>query len=106
MKLVKAFLHHIVRKCLFYRHLLEKHNAENLQDFAKTLLEFEFFLDNGRQQVDADRYPYLGLDGVDAGAEKRLYAKVLLDPFEKEFYLPAAFEQLRYRQCRQGKVVG
>jgi hypothetical protein len=45
-----------------------------LQDFAKTLLEFEFFLDNGRQQVDADSYPYLGLDGVDAGAEKRLYA--------------------------------
>ena len=106
MKLVKAISRHIVRKCLFYRHLLEKHNAENLQDFAKTLLDIEFFLDNGRQQVHADCYPYLGLDGVDACAEKSLYAKILLDPFEEEFYLPAAIEQLRNRQCRQRKVVG
>jgi len=106
MKLFRAVLRHIVRKCLFYRHLLEKHNAENLQDFAKTSLDVEFFLDNGRQQIHADCYPYLGLDGVDAGAEKRLYAKILLDPFEEEFYLPAAFEQLRNRQRRQCEVVG
>ena len=106
MKLVKAVLRHIVHKYLFYRHLLEKYNAENLQDFAQTQLEIEFFLDDCRQHIHADSNPYLGLDGVYAGAEKRLYAKVLLDPFEEQFYLPAAFEQLRNRQCRQGKVVG
>ena len=106
MKLVKIILRHIVRKCLFYRHLLEKRNAENLQDFAKTLLDGKFLLDNGRQKIHADRNPYLCLDGVDAGAEKRLYAKILLYPFEKDFYLPAAFEKLRNRQRRQRKVVG
>jgi hypothetical protein len=99
MKLVKIILRRIVRKCLFYRHLLEKHNAENLQDFAKTLLDSQFFLDNGCQQVHADCNPYLDLDGIYAGAEKRLYAKIMLYPFEKEFHFPSAFEKLRNRQC-------
>ena len=106
MKLAKIVLHNIIRKCLFYRYLLEKRNAENLQDFAKTLLDSKFLLDNSRQQINADSNPYLRFDGVDTGAEKRLYAKVMLYPFEKEFYLPAAFEQLSYSQCRQRKVVG
>jgi len=45
MKLANLFLRFIVHKYLSYRHLLQKYNAEYLQDFANTLFEFEFFLD-------------------------------------------------------------
>jgi hypothetical protein len=120
--------------------LLEKHNAENLQDFAQTQLEFEFFLDNCHQHVNADGNPYLCFDGVLGSAEKGFdtgYEKisrgsfvgwglpnrpesawqappynydctrnnpnaydshVLLDPFEKDFYLPATLVKFGYRQ--------
>src|SRR4030043_1229800 len=105
MKLVKFILRSIIHKYLSYRYLLEKYNAEDLQDFAKTLFEIEFFLDNGDQHVHADRDPYLGLDGVDGRAKKRLDTQILLDPFEEEFYLPAAFVKFGNDQCRQCKVV-
>ena len=105
MRLANYILRHIVHKHLFHRHLLEKHNAENLQDFGQTHFQFEFFLDNRYEYVHADSDPYLGLDSVDAGVKKRLDAKVLLDPFEEQFYLPAAFVKLGNCHRRQREVV-
>jgi hypothetical protein len=37
---------------------LEKHNAENLQDFAQTQLCFQFFLDDRRQNVNAGGFGF------------------------------------------------
>ena len=101
MKLNVLVLRNIFCKYLCNKNLLEKHNAENLQDFAQTQLDFEFFLDNRHQNVNADGYPNLSLDGVYARAEKGFDSKVLLDPFEKDFYAPAAFVQLCDCQCVQ-----
>ena len=46
MKLDYFILRYSFRKYLCHRDFLEKNNAENLQDFAQTQLDFEFFLDN------------------------------------------------------------
>ena len=70
MKLNILVLQDIFCKYLFNKDFLEKRNAENLQDFAQTQLDFELFLYNRNQNVNADSYPNLGFDGIDAGAEK------------------------------------
>ena len=44
-------LRHSFHKYFCNMDFLEKYNAENLQDFAQTQLDFEFFLD------DSVRYP-------------------------------------------------
>ena len=51
MKLTLSVLQNIFRKYLCNRDFLEKYNAENLQDFAQTQLDFEFFLDNCHQRL-------------------------------------------------------
>lgn len=101
-----VFLYGCFCKYLLYRHLLEKHNVENLQNFAKAVRESEFFLDNGHQHVDADRNPDLGLDGIVAGAEKGFDAQILFDPFEEEFDVPATLIYTGNGPCRQGEIVG
>ena len=105
MKLKTFVLRQIFRKYLCNRDFLEKNNAENLQDFAQTQLDFEFFLDNRNQNVNADSNPDLSLHGVLAGAVKAFDSQVSLDPFEKDFYPPAALVKLSNSQCRQSKIV-
>ena len=100
MKLTIFVLQSIFRKYLCNKDFLEKSNAENLQDFAQTQLDFEFFLDNGYQYINADGYPDLGLDRIDTGAEKRFDSQILLYPFEENFYLPSTFVKLCNRQSR------
>ena len=70
MKLKKFVLRQILRKYLCNRNFLEKYNAENLQDFAQTQLDFEFFLDNRYQNVNTDGNSDLGLHCVLGSAEK------------------------------------
>ena len=105
MKLVKFILRYIIHKYLFYRHLLEKYNAENLQDFAQTHLDFQFLLDNCHKNINAYGYPDLSFHGIDTGAEKCFDSQLLLDPFEKYFYSPAALVKLSNYQSWQNKVV-
>ena len=90
MKLKVFVLRHIFRKYFCNKNFFEKCNAENLQDFAQTQLDFEFFLDNCHQNINTDGNPDLSLYRVLGGAEERLDTQVLLDPFEENFYLPAA----------------
>jgi hypothetical protein len=47
------------------------------------------FFDDGHEDIDGYGYPYLGLDRVLGGAEKRLDAQVLFDPLEEKLDLPA-----------------
>ena len=86
MKLNICVLRHSFRKYLCNRNFLEKYNAENLQDFAQTQLDFQFLLDNRYQNVNADSNPDLSLHRVLGSAEKCFDTQVLLDPFEKYFY--------------------
>ena len=101
MKLNVFVLRHSFRKYLCNRDFLEKYNAEDLQDFAQTQFDFEFFLDNRYQNVNADGCPDLSFHCVGAGAEKCFDTKVLLDPFEKDFYPPTALVELSDYQCVQ-----
>ena len=88
------------------RGFLEKVETQNLQDFVHTAVEIEFFLDDGHQDVDADRYPNLSLDRVFGGPIESLNAQVLFDPFEEKFHLPATLVKLGDCQSVQHEVVG
>ena len=72
----------------------------------KTVGQMQAFLGNGDQHVGADRDPDLRLDRVLVGAIKRLDAQVLLDPFEKQFDLPALAIQICNQFGFEGEVVG
>ena len=66
----------------------------------------KFFLNNGDEHVGGHGAPDLRLDRVLAVAQKLLDAQVLLDPFEEQLDLPAAFVPSGNGQGRQGRVVG
>ena len=72
----------------------------------KTVRQMQAFLGNGDQHVCADRDPDLRLDRVLVGAIKRLDAQVLLDPFEKQFDLPALAVQVCNQLGLESEVVG
>ena len=93
------------RKYLSYRDFLKKRNAENLQNFAQTAFDSQLLLQDGYQHVNTDRNPNLCFHGIDRRAIERLDPKILLDPLEKQFHLPAAFVQFGNGQCRQREVV-
>ena len=101
MKLEFFVLRRSFRKYLCNRDFLEKNNAENLQDFAQTQLDFEFFLDNRYQNINADGNPDLGLDSILGDPKKCLDSQVLLEPLEEDFYPPAALVELSNCQSRQ-----
>ena len=101
MKTKILILQHVFSKYLFHRHLLEKHNAENLQDFAQIQLDLEFSLDNSYQDINADGNPDLGLHSILGDPKKCLDSQVLLDPLEEDFYLPAALVKLSNCQSWQ-----
>ncbi len=59
MKLDISILRYSFRKYLCNMDFLEKYNAENLQDFAQTQFDFEFFLDDCDQNVNVADAPKL-----------------------------------------------
>ena len=71
----------------------------------KPVRQMQAFLGNGDQHVCADRDPDLRLDRVLVGAIKRLDSQVLLDPFEKQFDLPALAVQICNQLGFEGEVV-
>lgn len=86
--------------------LLEKRDAENLQDFAKTAIDLQFFLDDGHKHINADGDPDLGLHGIVGSSVESFDSQVLFDPLEKEFDVPAAFVEVWNRQRWKIEVVG
>ena len=55
--------------------------------------------DNGHQHVNGNGDPNLDLDSILGGSVKRFDTKVLLDPFEEQFDLPATSKQFGDSQC-------
>jgi hypothetical protein len=69
---------------LFHEHR-SNHAGEHLKGSGVFGLEF----DVTQLQIIAHRHPYLAQYCILAGAEEGLDFQVLLDPFEKQFDLPA-----------------
>ena len=72
----------------------------------KAIGQIEAFLCDGDEHVSAHGNPDLCLDGVLAGTQKRLDPQVLLDPFEKQFHLPALAVKICNKLGLKRKVVG
>jgi len=66
----------------------------------------QVFLENRHQDVNRDRNPDLGLDGILRGSIKRFDAKMLLNPFEEQFHLPTRPVQIGNRQSGQRELIG
>ena len=73
---------------------------------VKTLLQPKTLASDGHQHINRDGDPDLSLHRVLAGAVEHFDAKVLFDPFEKQFHLPTALIDLGNGQCWQRKIVG
>ena len=72
----------------------------------KTGLQSQPLLDDGHQHVDGHRHPDLSFDGILAISVEGLDSQVLLDPFEKQFYLPARLVEQADGEGGQVEVVG
>ena len=66
----------------------------------------KLLFDNSNQHISRDCAPDLRLHRVLAVADETLDAQMLLDPFEEQFHLPAAFVKRGNGQRGQGGVVG
>ena len=80
--------------------------ADHLQHSAHALVDPAGLIENGHHQVCAHSDPDLGLHSVFAQAVEGFNAKVLLDPFEEEFDLPASFVDFRDHNGVDLEVVG
>jgi len=61
---------------------------------------------DGNEQLGADGDPDLSFYRVGAGSIKCLDTHMLLDPFEKQFDLPAKSVEVSYRKSWRREVVG
>src|ERR1035441_2017225 len=93
-------------KCLGYRHFLEEGDRENLEKSVEGCFQGEALLDDGNEDVDRYGNPDLRLHRVVRRAVELFDPKMLLDPFEKQFDLPAALVEGADRRGRQGELVG
>ena len=64
------------------------------------------FFGDSDEDVSGDRDPYLGLDGILAGAQESFDTQMLLDPFEEQFDLPALLVKCRDHLRLEGEIVG
>ena len=93
-------------QCLKKRGFLEQGEAEDLQNFVQASLDPQFLFDDRHQHVHADGNPDLCLHGIVRRAVESFDPQMLLDPFEKQFHLPATLVEPRDGQRRQCEVVG
>ena len=70
------------------------------------MIQFQLLLDNSYQNIDRNCNPDLCFYRILRGAVKGLDPQMLLDPFEKEFYVPPTSVELRNGFCRKRKIVG
>src|ERR1039458_4049713 len=92
-------------KCLGHRHFLEDGDRENLEQSVEGGFQGEALLDDGNEDVDRYGDPDLRLYRVVRRAVELFDPKVLLDPFEEQFDLPAALVEGADRRGRQGELV-
>lgn len=73
----------------------------------KTWIQPVSLLRNDEQKIVTNGYPYLRVHGVLGRAVESPNVKMLLDPFEEQFYLPAFTVEFRNSQrIVNRKVVG
>jgi len=94
-----------IRKQLIQRHFLECGHAQNLQKSVKRDLDRQALLDDRRKDIGRDGDPDLRLHGVFRSPIECLDPKVLFDPAEEQFDLPAELIEQGDGQCGQGEVV-
>ena len=70
------------------------------------MLKMQALFRDGDQHVGGYGDPYLRLHSVLAGAKEHLDAQMLLDPFEKQLYLPTLTIEVGNQLGLQAKVVG
>src|ERR1035437_449972 len=92
-------------KCLGHRHFLEDGDRENLEQSVEGGFQGEALLDDGNEDVNRYGDPDLRLHRVVRRAVELFDPKVLLDPFEKQFDLPAALVEGADRRGRKGELV-
>ena len=63
-------------------------------------------IETGHHEVNANRDPDLGSNGVVRRPEERLDTEVLLDPLEEEFDPPAALVDCRHGESRKIEMIG
>ncbi len=80
--------------------------VQSLKNLVKAMRQIQTLLCNRDQHVGGYRDPNLRLHCGLGRADKRLDAKVLLDPLEEQFDLPALLVQRGNRRCRKAHVVG
>lgn len=88
------------------RHFLERMNAQDLHSSVQSAGQLQLLVQDGNDQVDAHRNPYLALHRIDAVAVEVLDAQVLFDPAKEELDLPAQFVESGHAQRGHLQVVG
>ena len=83
-------------KRLIYEDFLEERDRENLEQRVERGLEGKALLDDCDEDVDRDGDPDLGLHRIFGCPEEPFDPQMLLDPFEEQFDLPAAFVERRW----------
>lgn len=87
---------------IFLKHV----DAQDLQGSPPTFRDLMNLLETGYQEVDADRDPNLGFDGVLAGAVEGFDTQVLLDPFEEQLDVPTTLVDGGDTKSGEIKMVG
>jgi hypothetical protein len=94
------------RKQLIQWDFLEGGHAQNLQKIVEREVHGHFFLNDRNERINRHGYPDLRPHRVLRRSIKRLDAKILLNPAEKQFNAPPEFMEFGDRQRRLKKVVG
>jgi len=88
------------------RDFLERGDADDLEDFMQTWLQFQSFLQYSDKQISAYRGPELDTHRVRRVAQKVVNTKMLFDPAKEQFYLPAGSVELSNLPGRSGEQIG
>ena len=82
------------RKQLIQWDFLERGHAQNLQEIVERKLHGQILLDDRDERINRDGHPNLRPNRVLRRPVKRLDPKVLFDPAEEQFHLPAELVEL------------
>ena len=91
----------------FWQTVLDQQGtAEDSHNFKDGSVKFEVVFDDGNEAVGDDSDMHLNTHGIFGISPKALDAEMLLDPFEKQFHLPAVAVKQRNVFCGKVEVVG
>lgn len=74
-------------------------DSQNLQDFIGASFELHVLLHYGDKTIGNDGAVDLDSDSVLGSTPKFLDFEMLLEPLEKQFYLPSVLVQIGYLKC-------